>query len=83
VFHRLSPGDNVEGTRYEWQIAYVAAVLEARQSEMPAKIKFALQSIQDRLNSPVEISGEERVAIESAVKALATLDAERGHGLVN
>ena len=67
-------------TSYGWHAAYLAAVLETKQSEMSARLTAALQALQERLDSPAGISTDERTAIENARKALMTLKDERVEG---
>jgi len=71
---------------YDWRFLRLAtpprapAVLETKQSEMPARLTAALQALQERLDSPAGISTDERTAIENARKALMTLKDERVEG---
>jgi hypothetical protein len=62
---------------YLWESAYVCAVLETENAQMPSRIYEALAAIEQRLLSPIELGGVEYRAIEDAQRNLLTLKAER------
>jgi len=57
--------------------AYMSAVLETDNAQMPTRIYEALAAIEQRLLSPIEKDGTEYRAIEDAQRGLLTLKAER------
>jgi hypothetical protein len=72
---REAPGDEPVNdlAASVWRTAYVAAILETGAERMAARISDARASINQRLNSHVEITPHEREALDAAVQKLATL----------
>jgi hypothetical protein len=62
---------------YSWQAAYLAAVCETDNEEMPGRILAALAAIEERLLTPNEIEDKELKAIEAAQDGLEGLKTER------
>ena len=84
----LSPKKNgvaVEGfmfdsPKYSWQAVY-DAVAKPDSATLCDRIKEALVAVQQRL-SVVEVGSQEYQALEDAMNALGTLNAERADGAV-
>jgi hypothetical protein len=55
-FHRPERRSHEQQLKYRWQAAYLSAILEFDSSKIPAKVRKALSSIEDRLKLPL-ISG--------------------------
>jgi hypothetical protein len=64
-------------TTYWWQKNYDAAVLEADSSRLPNRVKDALKSIEERLETRIEHGGVEHQAIVEARRSLGTLKSKR------
>jgi hypothetical protein len=62
---------------YLWLPAYLSAVLETDNAQMPTRIYEALAAIEQRLLSPIEAGGDEYREMENAQRGLLTLKAER------
>lgn len=67
---------------YQWQTAYVFAILETDKSKLIVLIAEARQAIENRLLNPVEVDGHEHLAIKAALKGLLAIKAERVNGSV-
>jgi hypothetical protein len=61
--------------KYRWQAAYLSAILEFDSSKIPAKVKKALSSIEDRLKLPLILGSPEYRAIQDAKSGIAVLRA--------
>jgi hypothetical protein len=66
---------------YSWRPAYTATTLETDSATLCDRIKEALVAVQQRL-SVVEVGSQEYQALEDAMNALGTLNAERADGAV-
>jgi hypothetical protein len=58
-----------------WRTAYLAALLETDQIQVPSRIAEALAAIEERFRSPIEIEGIEYKSIDAARRTLVTLKA--------
>jgi len=67
----------MDQNNYFWHPAYLAAVCETDDEQMPGRILEALATIEQRLLSPIELDGEEIRAIKNAQDELQGLKAER------
>jgi hypothetical protein len=61
--------------KYRWQAAYLSAILEFNPSKVPAKVKKALSSIEDRLKLPLISGSPEYQAIQDAKSGITVLRA--------
>jgi hypothetical protein len=61
-------------TVYRWQTPYDSAVLEMDLTQIPSRVKAALQAIEERLRSCIEYGSPEHRAIEDARRSLAALN---------
>jgi hypothetical protein len=64
-------------TKYLWQAAYLAAVCETDDDEMPGRILEALAALEQRLLTLGEIDAEELKALKDAQDGLEGLKVER------
>jgi hypothetical protein len=69
----LKEGFMTDVSSSAWRTAYISALFQTDAATMTLKIANALAAILERLNSPIEISGLEHEAIETARIKLATL----------
>jgi hypothetical protein len=67
----------MSATTYWWQKNYDAAVLEKDSAQLPNRVKDALTSIQERLETRIEQGGIEYRVIVEARKWLGMLKATR------
>jgi hypothetical protein len=61
--------------RYRWQAAYLSAILEFNPSKMPAKVRKAVSSIEERLKLPLLSGSPEYRAIQDAKSGITVLKA--------
>jgi hypothetical protein len=69
-----------DSPKYSWQAAY-NAVAKTDSTTLCDRIKVALVTVQQRLRV-VEVGSQEYQALEDAMNALGTLNAERADGAV-
>ena len=60
---------------YRWQAAYLSAILEFDPSKVPAKVRTALSSIEERLKLPLLSGSPEHRAIQDAKSGITVLKA--------
>ena len=60
---------------YRWQAAYLSAILEFDSSKIPAKVRNALSSIEERLKLPLLSGSPEYQAIQDAKSRITALRA--------
>ena len=60
---------------YRWQAAYLSAILEFDPSKVPAKVRTARSSIEERLKLPLISGSPEYQAIQDAKSGMAVLRA--------
>jgi hypothetical protein len=61
--------------KYRWQAAYFSAILEFNSSKMPAKVRKAVSSIEERLKLPLISGSPEYQAIQDAKSGITVLKA--------
>ena len=74
---RLVERRDMSAATYWWQKNYDAAVLEMDSAQLPSRVKDALTSIQERLETRIEQGGIEYRVIVEARKWLGMLKATR------
>jgi hypothetical protein len=67
----------MSATTYWWQKNYDAAVLEVDSAQLPNRVKDALKSIEERLETRIEYGGVEHQAIVAARRSLGGLKSKR------
>ena len=60
---------------YRWQAAYLSAILEFDSSKVPAKVRKARSSIEERLKLPLIPGSPEYWALHDAKSGIAVLRA--------
>jgi hypothetical protein len=67
---------NIPEVRYTWQRPYLAAALETDSRQLIYKVNEARREIRRRLSNGSPVDDSERIAVEDALHALATLSSE-------